>query len=195
MAAKERTAMMNSYLQGETVYLRATDPEKDAVLLSGWLHDALYDRFLDSQPAVMYNKDQMKDWYEKQIERISSFMIMRKEDDTPIGFIEIAGFDWHSGNGWLGIGIGERENWGKGYGTEAMNLLLQMAFLEWNLHRVSLSVLGYNERARQSYEKVGFKLEGSLRGYIQREGQRWDMHIMGILRQDWEKLQAATSEI
>jgi len=187
--------MMNSYLQGETVYLRATDPEKDAVLLSGWLHDALYDRFLDSQPAVMYNKDQMKDWYEKQIERISSFMIMRKEDDTPIGFIEIAGFDWHSGNGWLGIGIGERENWGKGYGTEAMNLLLQMAFLEWNLHRVSLSVLGYNKRARRSYEKVGFKLEGSLRGYIQREGQRWDMHIMGILRQDWEKLQAATSEI
>jgi RimJ/RimL family protein N-acetyltransferase len=195
MAAKERTSMMNSYLQGETVYLRATDPEKDAVLLSGWLHDALYDRFLDSQPAVMYNKDQMKDWYEKQIERISSFMIMRKEDDTPIGFIEIAGFDWHSGNGWLGIGIGERENWGKGYGTEAMNLLLQMAFLEWNLHRVSLSVLGYNKRARRSYEKVGFKLEGSLRGYIQREGQRWDMHIMGILRQDWEKLQAATSEI
>jgi len=187
--------MNEAYLQGKTIYLRATDPEKDVQYYTAWQRDALYDRFMDSLPAVMYNKDQMKEWFEKQItSHLSSFMIVRKTDNTPIGFIEISGYDWHSGNAWLGIGIGERENWGKGYGTEAMNLLLRLVFLEWNLHRVSLSVLGYNARAIRSYEKAGFKNEGALRGFIQREGQRWDMYMMGILRQDWEKLQAAQME-
>ena len=182
--------MSKAYLQGEKVYLRATDLEKDVQYHAAWQHDALYIRFMDSMPAVMYNKDRMKEWYEKQITtHLSSFMIIRKEDEKPIGFVELSGYDWHSGNAWLGIGIGERENWGKGYGTEAMNLLLKMVFLEWTLHRVSLAVLGYNDRAVRSYEKVGFKKEGSIRGFIQREGQRWDMHMMGILREDWEQLQ------
>jgi RimJ/RimL family protein N-acetyltransferase len=194
MAQAERIEMNEDYLQGKTVYLRATDPEKDMAFYSTWQRDALYDRFMDSLPAVMYNKDQTKEWFEKQIAHLSSFMIVRKADDTPIGFIELSGYNWHSGNAWLGIGIGERDNWGKGYGTEAMNLLLKLVFLEWNLHRVSLSVLGYNARAIRSYEKAGFKSEGALRGFIQREGQRWDMYMMGILRQDWEKLQAAQKE-
>lgn len=181
--------MKNKYLQGKNVYLRSMDIEKDMELYSKWYRDALFGRFMDSMPAVMYNKDQMKEWYEKQLSYISDFIIMRIEDDSPIGFVELAGYDWNSGNAWLGIGIGERENWGKGYGTEAMNLLLKMAFYEWNLHRVSLAVLGYNERAIRSYEKVGFKKEGSLRSFIQREGQRWDMPIMGVLRKDWEQLQ------
>jgi RimJ/RimL family protein N-acetyltransferase len=187
--------MKDTYLQGESVYLRATDPEKDMKFYSGWQRDALYDRFMDSMPAVMYGKDQMKEWYEKQIaSHLSSFMIVHKEDDIPIGFIEISGYDWHSGNAWLGIGIGERENWGKGYGTEAISILLKLVFLEWNLHRVSLAVLGYNVRAMRSYEKAGFKNEGALRGFVQRNGQRWDMYMMGILREDWEKLHSGEIE-
>ena len=181
--------MKDKYLQGKIIYLRSMDIEKDMELYSKWYRDALFGRFMDSLPVMMYNKDQMKEWYEKQISQISAFIIMRIEDDQPIGFAELAGYDWLSGNAWLGIGIGDRENWGKGYGTEAIDLLLKVGFLEWNLHRVSLSVLGYNERAIRSYEKVGFKKEGSLRGFIQREGQRWDMPIMGVLRKDWEQLQ------
>ena len=71
-----------------------------------------------------------------------------------------------------------------------MQLILKLAFQEWNLHRVSLAVLGYNERAIRAYEKVGFKLEGALRGFVQRDGQRWDMPMMGVLRKEWEELQA-----
>lgn len=179
---------MNVYLKGKLVYLRAMDPEQDAEVLSIWQRDALYDRFSDSEPAMMFNKEQMKDWYEKRIDRISMFMIYKIEDEKKIGDIELAGYDWHSGNAWLGIAIGERENWGRGYGTEALQLLLKMAFEEWNLHRVSLAVLCYNERAIRSYEKAGFQMEGSLRRFVRRDGQVWDMHMMGILRQDWEAL-------
>jgi len=180
---------MKTTMQGEKVYLRAMDPEKDSAAFSIWQRDALFDRFSDSEPAMMFPKDQMKEWFEKRIDRITTLTIYRKEDNSAIGFIELAGYNWHSGNAWMGIGIGERENWGKGYGTEALQLLLRMAFMEWNLHRVSLAVLGYNERAKRSYEKVGFKEEGALRGFVQRDGKRWDMYMMGVLREEWDALQ------
>jgi len=180
---------MSNRLQGKHIYLRAMDPEKDTEVMAVWQRDALYNRYMDSELAMMFPRDQMKAWFEKRLDYVNTFMICRVEDASSIGFIELAGFDWHSGNAWMGIGIGERENWGKGYGTEAQHTLLKMAFEEWHLHRISLAVLDYNERAIHSYEKAGFKLEGSLRGFVRRDGKIWDMHMMGILRQDWEALQ------
>jgi RimJ/RimL family protein N-acetyltransferase len=85
--------------------------------------------------------------------------------------------------------VGEREYWGRGYGTEAMRLVLQFAFQELNLHRVSLGVFAYNERAIRSYEKAGFRIEGRLRQGIHRVNQRWDEVVMGILRSEWETAQ------
>ncbi len=87
----------------------------------------------------------------------------------------------------MGIGLGERENWGKGYGTDAMKIILRYAFTELNLRRVTLDVFEYNQRGVRSYEKAGFVIEGRVRGMILREGRRWDVIFMGILREDWLK--------
>jgi RimJ/RimL family protein N-acetyltransferase len=87
--------------------------------------------------------------------------------------------------------IGEREYWGKGYGTDAMNLLTRYAFMELNLHRVSLGVHSYNTRALRCYEKAGFRTEGAIRGETFREGRRSDDIYMGILRREWEILEKA----
>jgi RimJ/RimL family protein N-acetyltransferase len=92
----------------------------------------------------------------------------------------------------VGIAIGERDFWGRGYGTEAMQLVLGYAFLELNLRRVSLALHAYNERALKSYEKAGFKLEGVMRGEVLREGRRTDTLFMGILREEWLQGQAGT---
>jgi RimJ/RimL family protein N-acetyltransferase len=89
----------------------------------------------------------------------------------------------------VGIGLGEREFWGKGYGTDAMRIILRYAFTELNLHRVTLNVFEYNPRGVRSYEKAGFVLEGRQRGVLLREGRRWDEIYMGILREDWLKQQ------
>ncbi|MCK4899416.1 MAG: GNAT family N-acetyltransferase, partial [Anaerolineales bacterium] len=77
--------------------------------------------------------------------------------------------------------------WGKGFGTDAVSVILRYAFHELNLHRVSLGVFEYNRRARRSYEKVGFSVEGRIRGDMLRQGRRWDVFIMGILREEWLK--------
>lgn len=85
----------------------------------------------------------------------------------------------------MGIGIGEREYWSKGYGTDAMNVILRFAFDELNLYRISLNVFEYNQRAIRSYEKVGFVVEGREREFLRRGGRRWDMIFMGLLREEW----------
>jgi RimJ/RimL family protein N-acetyltransferase len=88
----------------------------------------------------------------------------------------------------VGIGIGERAYWGKGYGTDAMKVALRFAFTEINLERVTLNVFEYNPRAIRSYEKAGFKHEGRMRGALLKDGRRWDMIYMGILREEWLQL-------
>ena len=85
----------------------------------------------------------------------------------------------------VGLGIGETEYWGRGYGTDAMNVLLRYAFTEINLRRVTLTVFEYNPRAIRSYEKAGFCHEGRLRKVLNKEGRRWDVLYMGILREEW----------
>ncbi|MCJ7660780.1 MAG: GNAT family N-acetyltransferase [Anaerolineales bacterium] len=95
------------------------------------------------------------------------------------------GVHWSHGDSSVGIGIGEREYWSKGYGTDAMNVILRFAFDELNLYRISLNVFEYNQRAIRSYEKVGFVVEGREREFLRRAGRRWDMIFMGLLREEW----------
>jgi RimJ/RimL family protein N-acetyltransferase len=66
-----------------------------------------------------------------------------------------------------------------------MIVILRYAFQELNLRRVALDTFEYNPRAIRSYEKAGFVHEGRARGYLYREGQRWDLIFMGILREEW----------
>ena len=107
------------------------------------------------------------------------------EDDRLIGYIGLEGDIFPHGEAFVGIGIGERELWGKGYGTDAMKVILRYAFQELNLRRVSLDTFEYNPRAIRSYEKAGFVHEGRAEDFLYREGRRWDLIFMGILREEW----------
>ena len=113
------------------------------------------------------------------------FDIHAREDDKLLGFVGLWGPEWTHGDTIVSIGLGEPEYWGKGYGTEAMHLVLQYAFTELNLHRVTLFVFEYNARGIRSYEKAGFKHEGRIRQLMLRDGDRRDVLIMGVLREEW----------
>lgn len=85
----------------------------------------------------------------------------------------------------MGIGIGEPDAWGKGYGTEATRLLVEYAFFFLNLYNVRLHVYGFNERGRRCYEKAGFREVGRVRGTIVTAGgERHDEIIMDIVRDE-----------
>jgi len=181
--------MKKNLFEGTLIRLIPMDVERDAEKMAAWGRDSEYQRLLDMSPAVRFNAKLVQNWYEKAENNGHSFMIQTLDNDLIIGFIELDGFDWAAGTAWVGIGVGEREYRGKGYGTDAMKVLLHYAFSELNLHRVNLNVFDFNRRAVRSYEKAGFKYEGTERERIFKEDQRWDVIDMGILKSDWELMQ------
>jgi RimJ/RimL family protein N-acetyltransferase len=175
--------------RGELVRLTTEDPEPAGKSLSGWARDTEYARLLDSGPVCLWSAKKIQSWIDKDLERGFQdgyyFEIRTLQEDRLIGFVNFFGLSWTHGDTWLGIGLGDREYWDKGYGTDAVRIVLRYAFTELNLRRVTLGVFAYNPRAIKSYEKAGFKVEGRLRQYISRDGQRNDMIVMGVLREEW----------
>jgi len=175
--------------RGALVRLTTEDPEPASQALSRWARDSEYTRLLDSFPSRLWSARKIQSWIERDFEtgyRDGYFFEIRTiVEDRLIGYIILFGLSWPHGDAEVGIGLGDRGFWGKGYGTDAMRVLLRYAFTELNLRRVTLGVFAYNPRAIKSYEKAGFKVEGRLRQYISREGQRSDMIVMGVLREEW----------
>ncbi len=94
--------------------------------------------------------------------------------------------DWRNASCEIGIAIGEKAYWGKGYGPAAFALLLEFCFGELNLHRVYLRVYDFNQRGIRAYQKLGFKEEGRLREAFYREGAYHDVIYMGLLKREWQ---------
>jgi RimJ/RimL family protein N-acetyltransferase len=185
---------MNDLLRGDMVRLTAENPEVMAVQLFRWDQDTEWFRFLDTEPPRLFSEKKVKEWLEKDLENPSSdalyFAIRTLKDDILIGFIGLFNLLMHHGDSLVAIALGEREYWGKGFGTDAMRVILRYAFNELNLRKVGLIVFEYNLRAIRSYEKVGFMNEGRIRGAILREGRRWDWLYMGLMREKFLANQA-----
>lgn len=176
-------------LTGELVRLTAENPEVMAENFSHWNQDTGWVRFLDTEPSRLLSEKKWKEWLEKDLEKNSTnelfFGIRVQATDTVIGFIGMFDLYPQHGDTLVAIALGAREYWGKGYGTDAMRIMLRYAFSELNLRRVGLIVFEYNPRAIRSYEKAGFTREGNVRGALLRDGRRWDCLYMGILHDEW----------
>ena len=179
--------MSAAALQGELVRLAAFDLEKDSEALARWSRDSEYQRLLDTGPSVVNASTSMREFMEKEIgKNYILFGIRPLNEDRTVGFADLSGFDWLARSAWVAIGIGEAEYRGRGLGTEAMRLLVRFAFEQLNLNRINLTVFSYNPRAMRSYEKCGFVYEGCQRQFLNRDGRRWDMVYMGLLKSDWQ---------
>lgn len=176
---------MNNLFEGQLVRLAAPQ-EDDSTIFARWSQNADYLRALDSDPARPHSPASFAEW-EKDITSGNTFLfrIRLLENDVLIGFVALD-VNWANQNGFLAIGIGEPDCWGRGYGTEAMRLILNYAFNELSLHRVGLNVISNNQRAIALYEKLGFVREGAQREVVLRDGQRFDLVYYGLLRPEWE---------
>jgi RimJ/RimL family protein N-acetyltransferase len=184
---------MKDLFRGKLVRFMLEEPEAAAKADIRWQRDTEFHRLLDSNTARLNSEKKIKEWIEKQIESGFKphqyfFSVRTLAEDKYIGFLAIWVDLIHS-EAWVGLGIGERDFWSKGYGTDMMKLCQGYVFDELCLERLSLGVFDYNPRARRSYEKCGFRLEGRIRGELFREGKRYDGLYMGILREEWRQLQ------
>lgn len=173
-------------LTGERVRLVALT-RNEAGLVASWYADAEFMRLLDADVAFPKSEEDIGRMVEDSRRQHTAFLfgVRKLADEQLVGIVDLTDILWHHGVGWLSIAIA-REFWGQGLGTEALRLLVQYAFMELNLHRLQLTVFDYNERAVAVYRKLGFQHEGTFREFMQRDGQWYDMHLMGLLRREWE---------
>ena len=181
--------------EAENICFAPIHHEKDAEIESRWMHDAGYLRLLNLEPALPASPGQLKKRYEAIEKRqeenkdLVYFTIRMRNDERLIGFVQVYRIDWSNGAGVIQLGIGDPSDRLKGYGSEALRLALRYAFGELNLYRLSANIPDYNSIALHVFAKAGFAEEVRRRQAINRDGKRWDLIQMGILFEEWERMQ------
>ena len=176
-------------LVGERVILRRHAPANLA-LFKRWYADPEVSRLTRYQDGPM-RPDEIERFFAARVIGSDSFTmaVHVRATDRLIGSCAFSQLDPDNGSALYHITIGEKDAWGQGYGTDATRLMLEHAFTRLNLHRVSLSVFAFNERAIRAYRKAGFVSEGRAREAIWRDGRYWDEITMSILDHEWRALQ------
>lgn len=174
--------MQNPFQIGPRLYLRPLEVS-DAAAACAWLNHPEVRRFLSRDTPLSQASE------EGFIRSLGTsdaiFVIVLHQGERGIGLVGLHGFRNSSRRGTLGITIGEPDCWGQGYGTEAIELLLDWAFDELGLHRVELCVYATNARGIACYEKLGFVHEGAKREAMLENGAHVDEVQMGLLAREW----------
>jgi RimJ/RimL family protein N-acetyltransferase len=173
------------FLQGTRCYLRAltpTDAEGDYLT---WLNDVEVTRYLEAGRTPM-NREALRQFL-SQIGQDSAAVwlaICDQANGQHIGNITLQGIHPVHRRAHLGLMIGDKAYWGKGYAHEATALLVDYGFRRWNLHSIWLGVLADHHAAIRVYEKVGFKLDGREREAWWADGRYHDLLHMSILARE-----------
>jgi diamine N-acetyltransferase len=180
-------------IQGEHIRLRRNE-RADISNFVAWLNDPEVRRYLSFiMPVSMAYEEQ---WFERMLKLPAAeqpFAIeIRKpfpERETDawqmIGNCSFMDVDQTARSAEVGLFIGDKSCWNKGYGTEVMRLLLRFGFGTLNLNRIFLRVDEANKGGIRAYEKAGYVHEGRLRQAVYRDGQYRDLLIMSVLRSEW----------
>ncbi len=174
--------------EGELIRLREYHKE-DVPLAWKYVNDPEVRRNLTPGVPFPLRLEDEEKWYEQQEagKDTYNFAIERKEDTAYIGGCGINEVDWKNRCVTVGIFIAS-QCWDKGYGTDAMKVLLRFVFEQMNIHRIELRTYSFNPRAIRSYEKCGFRKEAVLRQRIFRDSKYYDEVVMGILQDEWNEL-------
>lgn len=175
-------------IYGKRIRLRRAERE-DMARFVAWLNDPEVVQGLSQLLPLSQAEEEL--WYEKTLERPAeerplTIEIRQEEGWHTIGNSGFHNLDWRNRSAEIGIFIGDKSYWNQGYGTETMQLLLEIAFDTLNLHRVYLRVFEDNSRAIRAYEKAGFVLEGRMRQAEFRRGTYRDVLLMSVLRTEWD---------
>ena len=179
--------------EGKLILLAPIDHEKDPEVESRWTHDLTFMRSLSRKPAMPLSVAQMKKKYEaieKEVEeskRVFHFTIRSKVDEKLLGFVRIEGIEWTHGIASMKLAIGDPTERGKGYGSDAMQLILYYAFDELNLYRLSAVVGEDNPGGLKFFKRFSFVEEVRRRKALMRDGKTWDSIHLGLLRDEWSQ--------
>lgn len=179
--------MISTLLHNQQIRLTALTLD-DLPTVGRWHQDPTFLRLFDARPARPRTATELSTWLEAQHKDSTAFVLGARliDDADLLGYIELDGIHWTHGSAWLAYCIGDEIARGKGYGTASVRLALQFAFDELNLHRIQATVFSYNQASMRLLQKLGFQHEGTYREALHRDGQRHDMWLYGLLRNEYD---------
>lgn len=175
------------FLIGKRVSLNGLKPSalKENGGYYRWLDDLSLDLY--SERSYFPNSPQRMEGYyalsvQKKLVLLGIFDTAR---NTHVGNITLQELDWINRRAFMGYLIGEREFAGRGYATESCLMMLYYGFNKLNFDKIWTTVSAEHAASLKVAEKAGFKVEGRLRAHQMRNGQRYDLLMVGALRQEW----------
>ncbi|MEK5057920.1 GNAT family protein [Paenibacillus sp. FSL H7-0326] len=186
--------MITLLITGRKVQLRPVSIE-DFKRTFEWRNDEEFAKMSAGTDLFRYSHvtlDQIESTYEKEIRTLDrrekgEFSIYTQEENPKhIGFIVYREMNIVARRCTIGMGIGDKEYWSKGFGSDALKTLIRYLFQTMNLNRVQLDTWSGNERAIRSYEKCGFVVEGRMRNHSFVDGKYHDTVVLGLLKEEFQ---------
>lgn len=171
------------FLSGKLVNLRPIS-KLDIPTITRWINNPEVRHYLST--IFPQTEKAEEEWYEKiSNSKTDIVLVIETKAGVAIGLMGIHRIDWVNRNATTGAVIGEKEYWGKGYGTDAKMILLEYIFHTLNIHKVGSSVFTFNKRSLHYSLHCGYKVEGRKRKHIWRSGKYWDLIELAVFYPDW----------
>ena len=172
-------------LQGVKTWIRPLN-EEDLDDFYAWCNDQEYNLWASGAwpLTTLLSKDEVYNRFIEAKEGGHRYAVLA-EDRKLIGTIGFRDINEPARSATVFLGIGVKDYWGKGYGTDALITLCRFLFAQWNFHRLTLDTWDGNTRAIRAYQKAGFQIEGRLRQARFVLGSYHDVIIMGLLRDEF----------
>src|SRR5262245_48920234 len=177
----------NAFLTGEVCYLRPLERTDAEGNWRHWFSDPEVTRFM-FRGVFPLSLETQTTFYEHVASSQQDDLVLAvvaRDGDVHVGNVGLHRIDWVNRSAEFGIVLGERDQWGRGIGSEATRLIVEHGFARLNLNRIWLGVFADHEAAIKIYERLGFMIEGRLRAAILRDGSAHDQLIMGLLAEEF----------
>lgn len=178
--------MKNPFIIGNKIYLRAPEEGDEEIIATTENHPELRETLFYAIPT---GSNSIREKWKKLKDDPNSIVLIicLKESDSAIGVTAFHRIDWIGRMAIYYIAIADSNYRSKGLGSEATELIIDYAFNTLNLNRIQLHVAVKNKKAIIVYKKSGFKIEGTLRQAMYREGKYHDFFVMGLLKNEYNK--------
>lgn len=171
------------FLAGRRVVLRPF-ARADIPTLTRWINDPAIREFVLA--TLPQTERQEEEWFNKLGSDDKNIVLgIETKEGVLIGSMGIHRIEWRDRICTTGALIGERDYWGKGYGTDAKMVLLNYIFNALNLRKVCSAVIAYNKRSLHYSLHCGYKVEGTRRKHIFKKGRYWDLIELGLFKEEW----------
>ena len=185
-AGKRAGVDCHPFITGERVYFRCMEEQDADSIYSDWLHDEEVTRYLTGVGRFPPTKEALRGYIREMTDsdHDAFFAVHDVKSTEFIGTTHFGPIDWLHRIAAIGIMIGNKEYWGKGYGTEVIRLVLTYAFERLNLHKVTAGIAADNTASVRAFKKAGFRVEGTAKAHFFINGKYCDWLYVGVLKDE-----------